>query len=72
MSQPRRLSAIEAVTGTGIGYVVAVLAQLAVFPLFGIAASVADNLAIAAVFTAISVARGYLVRRMFNAIGGSA
>ena len=72
MSQSRRMSMIEAVTNVLVGYGVAVLAQLAIFPLFGIAVSLADNLAIGAAFTVVSLVRSYAVRRMFNAIKGAA
>jgi hypothetical protein len=47
---------------------VAVLAQIAVFPLFGLHVGFADNLMIAAIFTAISIARSYVLRRVFEAI----
>jgi uncharacterized protein (DUF2062 family) len=57
---------IESVTNVAIGYGVAVASQLAVFPLFGIHVSLADNLAIGAWFTVISIARSYLVRRWFT------
>lgn len=66
--QSRRMSLIEAVTNVVVGYGVAVLAQIAVFPLFGIAASLSDNLLIGFVFTAVSLARSYALRRVFNAI----
>lgn len=66
--QSRRMSALEAVVGVAIGYGVAVLAQIAIFPLFGIAVSIGDNLAIGAAFTVVSLARSYAVRRLFNAI----
>ena len=39
-----------------------------VFPIFGLQTSLADNLAIGAVFTAISLARSYTLRRLFEAI----
>ena len=68
MSQSRRMSMIEAVTNVLVGYGVAVLAQIAIFPLFGIAVSIGDNLAIGAAFTVVSLARSYAVRRLFNAI----
>ena len=51
-----------------IGYSVAILSQLAVFPLFGIKVTLTDNLLIGAFFTVISLARSYLVRRLFNRI----
>ena len=66
--QSRRMSAIEAIANVAVGYGVAVLAQLAIFPLFGIAVSLGDNLAIGAAFTVVSLARSYAVRRLFNAI----
>ncbi len=66
--QSKRLSLIEAIANVAIGYGVAVLAQLAIFPLFGIAVSIGDNLAIGAAFTVVSLARSYAVRRLFNAI----
>lgn len=67
--QSRRMSLVEAVANVALGYGVAVLAQLAVFPLFGLHPSISDNLAIGAVFTVVSLLRSYAVRRMFNAIG---
>jgi hypothetical protein len=45
-----------------------VLAQMLVFPIFGLQTSLADNLAIGAVFTAISLARSYTLRRVFEGI----
>ena len=66
--QSRRMSLIEAATNVVVGYGVAVLAQIAAFPLFGIAASLTDNLMIGLVFTGVSLARSYALRRIFNAI----
>ena len=66
--QSRRMSAVEAIANVLVGYGVAVLAQIAIFPLFGIAVSIGDNLAIGAAFTVVSLARSYAVRRLFNAI----
>lgn len=66
MSQSRRMSAVEAVTNVIVGYFVAVATQIAVFPLFGIHAALSDNLAIGALFTLVSLARSYALRRLFN------
>jgi phosphate/sulfate permease len=66
MSQSRRMSLTEALTSTAVGYVLAVLTQILVFPLFGLPASFTDSLAIGAIFTIVSVARGYVVRRIFE------
>jgi hypothetical protein len=52
-----------------VGYLLALLAQQVVFPLFGIHTTLAQDSAIAAAFTAVSLARSYLLRRLFEAIG---
>ncbi len=66
MTQSRRQSLAETVTSVAIGYMVALASQLAIFPLFDIHVTLSDNLMIGAWFTAISIARGYAVRRFFN------
>jgi hypothetical protein len=62
------MSLVEATANVAVGFGVAVLAQVAVFPLFGLHVGFADNLMIAAIFTAISIARSYVLRRVFEAI----
>lgn len=66
MSQTRLQSAIESAVNVAIGYAVAVVSQLLIFPLFGISVSLAENLLIGGYFTIISLARSYAVRRWFN------
>jgi len=68
MKQSRFMSAVEAAANVAVGYGVAVLAQLAVFPLFGLRVALGDNLAIGGVFTAVSIARSFALRRLFEAI----
>lgn len=68
--QPRLMSAAEAVANVAVGYGVAVLAQIAIFPAFDIAVALGDHLAIGAAFTVVSLARSYAIRRLFNALGG--
>lgn len=63
----RAQSAIESAANVAIGYGVAVASQIAILPLFGVRLPLSDNLLIGAYFTAISLARSYVVRRMFNA-----
>jgi hypothetical protein len=48
--QSRRQSLIEAVTNVVVGYALAVLTQIVVFPWFGLQIPFRDNLAIGAVF----------------------
>jgi hypothetical protein len=64
--QTRRQSLAETAASVAIGYLVALLSQLAIFPLFGIQIAITDNLMIGAWFTVISIVRGYYVRRFFN------
>ena len=64
--QTKTQSLIESITNIAIGYSVAVVSQLAVFPLFNINVTIQDNLMIGLYFTAISLVRSYVVRRYFN------
>ena len=67
MRQSRLMSLVEAVANVVVGYGVAVLTQALLFPLLGLAVSFRQNLAIGLVFTAVSIARSYLLRRAFEA-----
>ncbi|MEM6942124.1 MAG: hypothetical protein AAF416_17080 [Pseudomonadota bacterium] len=69
VGQSRFLSALEAVANVVVGYALAVLAQFAVFPAFGLPVGLSQSLEIGAVFTALSLLRGYALRRLFNALG---
>lgn len=64
--QTRRGSLIESIANVVIGYWIAVAAQLVIFPLFGVRASMAQNLGIGLAFTAVSLVRSYALRRLFN------
>lgn len=66
MSQPKRMSWFETIASTAIGYSVALATQLIVFPLMSIPVRLDQNLAIGAIFTVVSIIRGYCVRRLFN------
>ena len=68
MKQSRRMSLVEALANVAVGFGVAVATQAIVFPLFGLRASLADNLTIGAIFTLASIARSYVLRRTFEAI----
>ena len=67
--QARRHSFAEACLNVAVGYAVALVSQLLVFPLYGINVPLSTNLAIGAWFTVISIARSYLLRRAFNRWG---
>ena len=68
--QSRWMSLIEAFTNIVVGYGLAVLTQIIVFPLFGLHASLSENLLIGCVFVGVSLVRGYTLRRVFNALNG--
>lgn len=67
MQQTRLGSLIESGMNIAIGYFVALLSQLIIFPLFGIHIPLHDNLMIGMWFTVISLIRSYIIRRWFNA-----
>jgi len=64
--QTKLQTLVESVANVAIGYLVALAAQLMIFPLLGIAVSLSQNLVIGAFFTVVSIARSYCVRRAFN------
>ena len=64
--QSRRHSVIEAIANVAIGYGINFIANLVVLPLFGLAVSARDAAGIGLVFTGISLARSYVLRRAFN------
>jgi len=64
--QTKKHSFCESCVNVAIGYTVAVLSQVVVFPLVGVKASLNQNLKIGLYFTVISLLRSYLIRRWFN------
>ena len=66
MKQSRAMSLVEAMTNVVVGYGVAVLTQIVVFPWFGIEVGLADNMKIGMVFVGVSLVRGYLLRQLFE------
>ena len=71
MTQSRGMSMVESATNVVVGYVLAILTQLAVFPLFGLEAALGEHLAIGTAFVGVSLARGYLLRRVFERLRGA-
>jgi hypothetical protein len=70
MKQSRTMSLIEAVINVVVGYVLAIATQMAVFPMFGMEAAIGEHLAIGLAFVLVSLTRGYLLRRLFDALQG--
>ncbi len=64
------MSLIEAATNVALGYVLAIITQIVVFPWFGLNANLTEHLTIGIAFIGVSFARGYLLRRLFEGIAG--
>ena len=66
MKQSRAMSLAEAVANVIVGYGIAVVTQILIFPVFGLHTTLAQNLKMGAVFTLVSIARSYVLRRLFE------
>jgi hypothetical protein len=66
MRQTRLGSLIEVSINIFIGYWINFAANLVILPMFGLNVSIADNFLIGFIYTFISVARSYVVRRWFE------
>jgi hypothetical protein len=67
-AQSRTGSLLEAAMNVVAGYVLALVTQWLVYPLFGIVTTLSTDAVIAGVFTAVSLARSYLLRRLFESL----
>lgn len=65
--QSRRESLVEALVGTLVAYVVGVLTNLVLFEVYDLPLGLRHANEITIIFTALSLLRGYIVRRVFNA-----
>jgi len=70
MKQSRLMSMVEAATNVFVGYVLAIATQIVVFPWFGIETGLAEHMTIGLAFVGVSLARGYLLRRLFERLRG--
>lgn len=66
MSQSRLGSLIEAWANIAVGFTINWCANMVVLPWFGFEVTASQAFGIGVVFTAISLARSYLIRRWFN------
>ena len=64
--QSKKGSLIESLVNIAIGITIGFLSNIIVLPAFGYDVSIADGVAISLVFTAISLVRSYIIRRIFN------
>lgn len=68
MKQSRLMSLAESLANVLVGYGVAVITQVVVFPLFGLVVTVTENMLIGLIFTVVSIVRSYALRRGFEAL----
>jgi len=68
MKQSRLMSLVEAIANVAVGYGVAVGTQMLIFPVFGLHTTLAQNLKMGGIFTIVSLARSFVLRRLFETI----
>ncbi len=68
MKQSRLMSLVESLANVAVGYGMAVLTQILIFPIFGLHTTLAQNLKMGAIFTVVSIVRSFALRRVFEAI----
>jgi hypothetical protein len=66
MEQTKLGSFYEACINVAIGFWINFIANLVILPLFGFNITLVDNFYIGLLYTIVSVARSYVVRRWFN------
>lgn len=64
------MSAVEAAVNTAVGYAISVAATMVVLPAFGVSVDGRQAVGISAAFTFVSIARSYVLRRVFNRLRG--
>ena len=57
---------LESVIDVGSGFILAIIIQITIFPLFGLHPTILDTLGIALIFTVVSVTRSWLWRCYFR------
>ena len=69
MAQTKIGSIMEAVANIAVGFTINFIANLLILPLFGFGTlTLANNFKIGVIFTFISLARQYVLRRWFNGL----
>ncbi len=59
---------IESFIDVGSGFLLAILIQLLIFPLFDLHPSILDSMGIALIFTVVSITRSWMWRLVFKKI----
>lgn len=69
MKQARSTSLMKSVTSTAVGFAISFAAQLVFLPMLGVRIELHQNMIFAIIMTLISIARGYAMERVFEAMG---
>lgn len=69
MKQSRSTSLLKSVVSTAVGFAIAMVANALVLPLFGYTPTLKENVLITCIYTVISIARGYALERVYEALG---
>lgn len=68
LKQSRFMSLVESAANVAVGYGVAVMTQILIFPIFGLQTTLAQNLQMGAIFSVVSIGRSFILRRLFEAV----
>lgn len=68
IGQRKSHSILESIVNTIVGFGINFTANMLIFPLFGFHISPAANFLMGMIYTGISIARSYVLRRVFNGI----
>ena len=66
MSQRPLTSGIESLANVVAGYGIALASQIVLFPIYGIEVNLRTNVVLGLWFTAVSLVRSFILRRVFN------
>lgn len=68
MKQSKLMSMLESILNIIIGFGISLAAQVFFLPLLGVSISFSQNLTFALIMTVISIARSFILRRLFEAL----
>lgn len=68
MKQPKAVSLLESTINISVGFCISVALQATFLPLMGVPIPWSVNFIFAAIMTVVSIARSYLLRRLFEAL----
>lgn len=64
--QSRLMSFVESCANTAFGFIISVAASFVIFPALGMQSTPMQNILAVVAFTFVSIARNYIIRRLFT------